>query len=556
MIGKYRVVGRFPRSGQSQVFRVVHPELSRELILKLGNEPMVRNGQDGVLVDGQRLAELNHPNIVRIHDLDFHEGRPYLIMEYIRGRTLAQWASDDEVSPARAAAIVAEVAGAVAFAHRRGIVHQDIKPANILIDESGRPRLIDFGLASRQDAWFGPAEASDGGTLAFMAPEQARADHERVRPLSDVFSLGAVLYFLLTGKGPFEASSRRDSWDRTRRCDFDRSPLQKAGVPRSLASICLKAMSLEPRSRYPSADAMGYSLRRHLLMRRAAPGLWIASVALALVVSLWVFRRAAPQSSSNSPGGAHAVEAARRTHSGPKPDNYVDLRVTFLEIRHYGALTEDRYDPKRSGILGTHTFTAQLGDDVTVRASLSEPAYCYLIAFRPDGTDQVCDPDDEDTPPPCKQHPMYPAPDRSNEKYRLSEGAGSYAFVLVGSHKPLPSYRVWKKRLDGPLAWPAAAPYQPGIVWRDVGRGPQLLLADDPDGTRGKGAKTRDSGEPIAKLAGDAGPWAILSARYQARSTRVKLDVSNDGDQVVVVLNGKRLETPLPNVAAVPVVLE
>src|SRR4029077_3480025 len=219
-------------------------------------QPIDEDGRSDVVVDGQRLAELEHPNIVRVHDLDFLEGRPYLVMEYIRGRTLAQYACEEPVAPRQAAALVAEIAGAVAFAHRRGIVHQDIKPANVLIDEAGRPRLIDFGLAWQYDAWSGSPTSSEGGTFAYMAPEQARVDLERVRPLSDIFALGALLYFLLTGKGPFEAATPDESWDRARRYDLDRSALKPAGAPSGLERICLKALAAEPRSRYPSADAL------------------------------------------------------------------------------------------------------------------------------------------------------------------------------------------------------------------------------------------------------------------------------------------------------------
>jgi eukaryotic-like serine/threonine-protein kinase len=146
-IGKYLVVGRFEPSGQADVFRVVHPQLHRDLVLKLAKSPIGARDRSAIIAEGRHLAGLEHPNIVRVHDLDFHEGRPYLVMEYIRARTLAQVAREEKIAPRRAAGLVAELCRAVGFAHGRGVVHQDIKPANILIDEAGRPRLIDFGLA-------------------------------------------------------------------------------------------------------------------------------------------------------------------------------------------------------------------------------------------------------------------------------------------------------------------------------------------------------------------------------------------------------------------------
>jgi serine/threonine protein kinase len=288
-IGKYLVVGRFSGSGQAEVFRVVHPELRRDLVLKLAKRPIDDEGRSDVIMEGQRLAELEHTNIVRVHDLDFHEGRPYLVMEYIRGRTLGHYVREEPVSPVRAAALIAELSGAVAFAHHRGIVHQDIKPANVLIDEAGRPRLIDFGLSWQQDAWSGSSNGSEGGTFAYMAPEQARVELDRVRPLSDVFALGGLLYFLLTGRGPFEASTQEESWARARRCEFDPSALKKAGVPRRLARICLRAMAADPRSRFQSADALRVDLRRHLRLRLATPVLGAVAIGFALLVPALAF---------------------------------------------------------------------------------------------------------------------------------------------------------------------------------------------------------------------------------------------------------------------------
>ena len=114
-IGKYLIVGRFPESGQAEVFRVVHRELHRDLVLKIAHRPIGEDGLSEVVADGQRLAELDHPNIVRVYDLDFYEGRPYLVMEYIRGRTLTQYAREEQVPPRLAATHVAELAGAVAL---------------------------------------------------------------------------------------------------------------------------------------------------------------------------------------------------------------------------------------------------------------------------------------------------------------------------------------------------------------------------------------------------------------------------------------------------------
>jgi hypothetical protein len=192
--------------------------------------------------------------------------------------------------------------------------------------------------------------------------------------------------------------------------------------------------------------------------------------------------------------------AVTKQQTGPGAASRAVLRVTRFEIPHFPKLDQNHFDPKRSGVLGRTSFGAREDDDVTVHAELSEPAYSFLIAFRPDGTDELCDPEDEDTPPTKKQQPIYPPPAKSDERYRLSEGAGLQAFALVVSREPLPSYREWKRRI-GPMAWAARLPCESGVVWRDDGQGPEPLLADDGGLTRGKGAKARDSGGPAAKLA-------------------------------------------------------
>lgn len=222
-IGKYFVVCKLDEGGQGQVFRVVHPGLSKELVLKLAHRRDDLGPDERILAvkEARMLADLDDPNLVRILDLDFHEGRPYLVMEYVPGTHLSGYARETRPTPRQSATLVAELAGVVGRLHRRGIVHLDIKPQNVLIDESGRPRLIDFGLARLRDAWSTPEEGASGGTLSYMAPEQARGEAERIGPSCDIFALGGVLYFLLTGGPPFPGKDRQEKWDRARRCDFD-----------------------------------------------------------------------------------------------------------------------------------------------------------------------------------------------------------------------------------------------------------------------------------------------------------------------------------------------
>ena len=163
---------------------------------------------------------------------------------------------------------MAKLAEVMAVAHRHGITHCDIKPKNILIDKLGEPRLIDFGMARLRHAWSDRAPSSWGGTLAYMAPEQARLEIDRIGPRSDIFALGGVLYFLLTGHAPFVGQNQNETWDRARRCDFEAGALRAAKVPRRLERICLKAMAAEPADRHATAEALRKALDRFVTRPR------------------------------------------------------------------------------------------------------------------------------------------------------------------------------------------------------------------------------------------------------------------------------------------------
>src|SRR5271170_8088038 len=151
-IGKYLVVETLGSGAQGKVYRVIHPGLGQDMVLKLGRRPVGGDERATLVREGRLLKDLEHINLVKIYDLDFHNDRPFLVMEYVHGSNLEDYARDEPVTPRRAAELVTKLTGALAMVHRRGIVHRDIKPRNILIDEAGQPRLIDFGLARLRHA--------------------------------------------------------------------------------------------------------------------------------------------------------------------------------------------------------------------------------------------------------------------------------------------------------------------------------------------------------------------------------------------------------------------
>ena len=221
-IGRYVVLSDLGAGGQADVYRVIDPELGRNLVLKWSRQRRFEadGSRDALVAEGRLLAELDHPGLLRIFDVGIHDGRPYLVLEYVSGRNLQQHFAERSATPREAARLLADLADVVAYAHRHGVVHGDIKPQNVLIDPVGCARLIDFGLARLEDAWRAEAAAS-GGTPDFLAPELANASQTRPSEATDVFELGATLYWLLTGRPPFAAPTPSESLERARRGDID-----------------------------------------------------------------------------------------------------------------------------------------------------------------------------------------------------------------------------------------------------------------------------------------------------------------------------------------------
>lgn len=281
--GPYRLVRQLGAGGMGVVWHAFDPQLRRHIALKhihagTGHPEAVARFQR----EARLAARLRHPGIVAVHDVGVADGRHYIAMEYVEGRTLA------EALAARKAArggtyaalqtgrrqdvrLLAEIAEAVACAHREGVLHRDLKPGNVLVDSDGRARVTDFGLAREvtEESGASAARLTQAGQLlgtpAYMSPEQAVGDLDRLGPPTDVWALGVMLYEILTGALPIEAASSMERIAAlVRETVLPRPSLRDPSVPPELDAICAKALEWRPADRYADAGALAQDLQRWL----------------------------------------------------------------------------------------------------------------------------------------------------------------------------------------------------------------------------------------------------------------------------------------------------
>lgn len=265
-IGGYELLEEISRGGMGVVYMARQTEVDRVVALKmiLGGRLASAAERHRFHVEAAAAARLDHPNIVPLYEVGEQDGRPYFSMKWVEGESLARIVPRLTADARAAAGLLAAVARAVHHAHQRGIIHRDLKPANILIDGRGQPHVTDFGLARGTEGGSGLTQVGlVVGTPSYMAPEQA-AGKADVTTAADVYSLGAVLYELLTGRPPFRADTALDTVRQVIACEPEPPRAIAPLVNRDLELICLKCLAKEPAARYGSAEALAADLERWL----------------------------------------------------------------------------------------------------------------------------------------------------------------------------------------------------------------------------------------------------------------------------------------------------
>ena len=278
-VGGYPILAKLGAGGQADVYRAWHPRLKTDVVVKWYREDTFPEADASqVTSEAHTLCLIRHPNLGQILDVGIEQGRHFVIMEYISGHTFSTWQRQFKPTILRIAAVLAHAADAVDAVHRHGALHLDLKPGNVIVDDEGNPRVIDFGMARLHGRESQRSMLLAPGTPEYMSPEQCAGDASRISVASDVYGLGAILFSALSGR-PIRTEGRvtlEPDWSLIRH------------APGRLRRICRKALATRPQDRHESAAALARELERfagsHSVQKRS---LAVAVVVAGIISGLW-----------------------------------------------------------------------------------------------------------------------------------------------------------------------------------------------------------------------------------------------------------------------------
>jgi hypothetical protein len=494
-LGQYQLLARLGEGGMGAVYKARHLQLGKVVALKvlpagLMNELSVARFHNEM----KAVGRLDHPNIVAAHDAGQVGGTHFLVMEFVDGLDLSRLVRRHGRLPlADACELIRQAALGLQHAHERGLVHRDVKPSNLMLTRGGVVKVLDLGLA-RSLAEGPPAERLTAtrqviGTADYLAPEQWEDPHA-ADARADVYGLGCTLYHLAAGEAPF-GGDRYRTWAQKMRAhqETPAPPLRQRcpEAPEALAAVLDRMLAKDPADRHPSPGDVAEALRP--FTAGCDPARLLAGNPSGAVPPAPDADTARPgqalQRTRSEGGRGGRVGPIARRHYGwaaglaaglglllvgalvlrsrlREPADEKPLQVAAMNVNHFRGP-----DPTLLGEIKTTPEPIRRDDDVEVLVELSAPGYCYLIAFNPDGTEQLCYPEGEGaggvtTAPPARKADLrFP-----EAKYFGLDAGGLQVFVLAASRKPLPPYPEWRSGIDR-IPWERA---EGSGIWRFDGQ--------------------------------------------------------------------------------------
>jgi serine/threonine protein kinase len=497
-IGVYELQEQLGEGGMGTVYKAWHVHLKKAVALKLLAAKIAHlpGTRERFRREVEAAGRLEHANLVRATDAGEYEGRPYLVMELLDGADLARLTKSRGRWPVGEACETArQVALGLEHVRECGLVHRDVKPSNLMRTADGTVKVLDLGLArlrtGPEDAGL-TAQGVTMGTADYMAPEQLDGA-AAVDIRADLYALGGSLFFLLTGRAPF--AHRQGQFAKLEAARHE-TPADvrslRPEVPQALAELVARLLAKDPADRPQTPAEVAAAVEAFAAdgnatlattstwtnpsRRRGRHRGWVVvGLGLAILASVGWWLSPAPglrpapaepnqgktaearDSGDGQPGPADGLPGAVGPDSRPAPAD--PLRVASLDVVH---IANVRGKGLTRGVVGKQSFSTRWGDAVTVEAKLTRPAYAYMIAFRPDGKDDLCFPESVDETPPRTDHPRFPSASQQLE-YRLDDGAGLEVFAVVASDRPLPPYKEWRARREAPPWKSEKSP--DGMVW-------------------------------------------------------------------------------------------
>lgn len=385
LVSGYEILSELGRGGMGVVYKARQVKLKRLVALKMilagahaGAKELTR-----FRIEAEAVARIQHPNIVQIYEIGEHDGLPFFSLEYVEGGTLEKKMARKPLPFDEAAQLIETLARAVHAAHQRGIVHRDLKPANVLLTPQGQPKITDFGVAKQLDAM--EAQTGTGavmGTPIYMAPEQAAGKSKEIGPATDVYSLGAMLYVMLTGQPPFRGETAFDTLMLVIGEEPPPPSRFQPKLPRDLETICLKCLRKAPSRRYPSAEELAADLRRYLndepirarpigpaerlwrwIAKNPLPTTLLVAVTLAAVVGLWHLSRLSEKLLQS----AALLSAVQQSDVLDEVNTFYSSEVVD-RVKPIGIEVTHNYTAHKGAIPAPATLTIELGNHISAKS--------------------------------------------------------------------------------------------------------------------------------------------------------------------------------------------